>query len=551
VVRITRGHCAILMVLALGLLGRPTVALAHAALLSSDPPDGAVLTAPPTSVALRFDEEVGLIQLRLVGPGAAEVLPGEPPRVDGSVLRARYPAGMQPGTYLLSYRVTSVDSHPVAGTIVFGVGLVDGPIRETAAGPVSPDTGRWILPSLATRWLFYLSVVTAAGGTLFRLLVAEVPDQLRRLLLTVALVGVGLAALQIGLRGALLADAPSGALLSSPVWQLGATTTLASSLLVAVLGLFGCAASLVGTARAWRITGGIAALLVVASFPLTGHAATAAPRWLMMPALTMHAAIAVFWIGAFWPLWVLLRGEAGVAAFAARRFSRLAVPAVSLLAVASGTLATVQVAHPAALFDTRYGLLVFTKLLLFVSLLGLAVWNRQRLTPALVARAPDASPRLQRTIGIEAVLGVIILAVTATLTLTSPSRTLTSEAALREHASHQHDAGSAIESTTAITQDRGITALIKVTPARAGHNTVRVSLNTAQDSPAPPKEIWLELSLPGAGIASVRRPLTRDASGSWIYEGPELAIPGHWTVRIEALLGDFDQVALSTEVIIQ
>jgi copper transport protein len=538
----------LVLALALGLLGGSTGALAHASLISSDPMDGAMLAAPPAAVVLHFDEDVDLIQFRLLGPGGVEVAPLEPPRLEGSLLRARYSAGMPPGAYLLSYRVTSADGHPIAGAIVFGIGLISGPAIGTTAVPDPRKVGLWLLPSFVARWLFYLTVAIAAGGSLFRLLVAELPDRLRRPLLLIALAGAGLATLQIGLRGALLADAPRDALFGVAVWRLGATTTFAFSLLVAALGLLGCAISLSGSGRRWRALGGLSALLVLASFPLTGHAASAAPQWLTAPALALHAAAAVFWIGAFWPLRVLLKGEVAEAAPVVHRFSSRAVPAVVLLAAMGGILALVQVARAAALIDTRYGLLVSAKLLAFVVLLGIAGWNRQRLTPTLTTHGAYAIARLWLMIGAEFLLATAILAITAVLTLTAPPRR-SAGVGQAEHSAHPSH-GYAPGGVRAMAQGQGVAAQIEVSPALAGRNTIRVKLNRGSGEP-PPREVGLELSLPEHGTAPIRRLLVRDASGYWVHEGLEFSIRGRWTARIEILLGDFDQVALSTTIIIQ
>lgn len=549
--------CAAVLLLALCLAGRPGVSLAHAALLGSEPSDGAALAAAPSSVVLRFDEEVGLIQLRLVGPGGTEVRPTIPPRVDGPTLRAGFPADLPPGVYLLSYRVTSADSHLVAGAVAFGIGAASGPAHPAASEPRS-SADVWTLPSQAARWLFYVAVTVAAGGVGFRLLVAEVPRGLRQGMLAIAAGGAALATLQVGLRGALLAGLPADGLLRPAAWRLGSGTTLALSLLLSGAGLLGCAASLLGTGRGWRAAGGAAAVLTLAGFTFSGHAATAEPRWVTSPALAAHVAVAVFWLGAFWPLRALLR-EGAAASAPVRRFSRLAVPAVALLAAGGGALAAVQVASPAALPGTRYGQLVVAKLLLFAALLGLAAWNRNRLTPALAGGLPGAADWLRRTITAEAVIGVAILAVTAVLTLTPPPRASghpghgaaegPAAAAGMGHDHHGHDHAHGVgEGATLLAQAGGILATIEVVPARAGPNTLRVTLDRAQGEVPAPREVWLELSQPEAGVGPVRRPLRRGEAGSWMHQGPELAIPGRWSVRIEVLLTDFDQAALSTEV---
>ena len=49
-------------------------AWAHAALLGSEPADGASLAQPPDRLVLRFDEAVTPLDLRLAGPGGVTVL---------------------------------------------------------------------------------------------------------------------------------------------------------------------------------------------------------------------------------------------------------------------------------------------------------------------------------------------------------------------------------------------------------------------------------------------------------------------------------------------
>jgi hypothetical protein len=58
----------------------------------------------------------------------------------------------------------------------------------------------------------------------------------------------------------------------------------------------------------------------------------------------------------------------------------------------------------------------------------------------------------------------------------------------------------------------------------------------------------VELSQDAAWVGPIRRRLEPEAEGRYVYEGLELAIPGLWRVRIEALLTDFDRANLSTEV---
>jgi len=52
------------------------------------------------------------------------------------------------------------------------------------------------------------------------------------------------------------------------------------------------------------------------------------------------------------------------------------------------------------------------------------------------------------------------------------------------------------------------------------------------------------LSQTEAGVAGLRRRMRAETPGRCSYEGTELAVPGHWTARVEVLVSDFEQVAV-------
>ncbi len=100
------------------------------------------------------------------------------------------------------------------------------------------------------------------------------------------------------------------------------------------------------------------------------------------------------------------------------RFSRVAPVPIVLLVASGATLAVVQLGAISALWETAYGRILAAKITLVVILLGIAAWNRYRLTP----RADTNG--LRRTIAAEIVLAVLILGLAATWRFTPPPRTL-------------------------------------------------------------------------------------------------------------------------------
>ncbi len=169
-----------------------------------------------------------------------------------------------------------------------------------------------------------------------------------------------------------------------------------------------------------RLAGGVGAVLVCASFALRGHSLDE-PRLVLGALVTLHVMGLAFWVGAFAPLHRLAGADAKAAGALAAEFGAWAVRIVPALAAAGAALFVVLTGDPVAALDTPYGRLLAVKLALFALLLGLAAFNRYRLTPALRTGDPRAGAHLRRSIRFEALAVLAILVTTAALTtVTSP-----------------------------------------------------------------------------------------------------------------------------------
>jgi methionine-rich copper-binding protein CopC len=110
----------ILLGLAAVLLGAGP-ASAHAALVGTDPEDGATLATAPTSITFTFNENVSRrAQVAVAAPDGAQLKVSGIKAVDNAVT-ATVAGADQRGTYSASYRVVSADGHPVTGTITYDV----------------------------------------------------------------------------------------------------------------------------------------------------------------------------------------------------------------------------------------------------------------------------------------------------------------------------------------------------------------------------------------------------------------------------------------------
>jgi copper transport protein len=523
-----------------------TTAFGHAVLLGTQPSDGLRLEAPPREILLHFNEPVAPIIVRVVdGSGATVPLAG-PVAVRDQVLQVALPAGLADGSYVVSYRVTSADSHPVGGAFLFAVGAASG----TAARPDTSDIG-WQIAGITLRVAFYISLLAAAGGALFDWLVSDLPKPVRRRLLQSAAVALVAGAASLGIHGAVLANPPLKGLLEFDIWRIGAASTRGLSMAFA---LPGAGMLLAGFARPnRRALAVLGALLALAGFMVSGHAATTDPVWLMAPAMGLHVLTVAFWIGSLAPLFAILGAQpASSAARAVVRFSRVAVAAVGLLLVAGTVLAVVQVRDPAALTAQGYGLIFSTKLVLVAGLLLLAVYNKRRLTPALERGEAGAAARLRGAIGVEMVVVAGILAVTAMLGVVPPPRTMFGGEHAHPHPhpagfDHAHHGDGAEEAVSS----RGHKAAAHVEAAADGKRHLHLKLTGADGRPMRPLSVSVEISNDSAGVAPIARKLAATGPGEYELRDAPFPFAGIWTVDVDALVSDFEKAVWSFDLTVK
>jgi methionine-rich copper-binding protein CopC len=104
------------------LAATPTIVAAHSLLLEASPAADAVLPAPPTEIALRFNNRVEKrLSTILLADGRGETRRVEI-RADGPAdrLNASAPA-LGPGAWRLEWRVLSTDGHVVTGRYSFRI----------------------------------------------------------------------------------------------------------------------------------------------------------------------------------------------------------------------------------------------------------------------------------------------------------------------------------------------------------------------------------------------------------------------------------------------
>lgn len=247
------------------------------------------------------------------------------------------------------------------------------------------------------------------------------------------------AVLQLGLTAAQMSDLPLGQVFHrdalagvlegthfGAVWQV--RIALLGGLLVT--GLIGVAAQRSAGPRLLVVADIAAALLIVAflaSLVAAGHAQASEKHVWLLPVDMIHAAAAGAWPGGLLPLMFLLaqarrQTELLPAAITiTRRFSRLSVMAVGVLAMSGSLNAYVLIGTFDGLWSSVYGRLVVCKVLLFATMVALGAMNKGLIEQNPMAKPRATVSRLWRNVAAECVVAVAVLLATEALAMSTPT----------------------------------------------------------------------------------------------------------------------------------
>lgn len=469
-------------------------ARAHSFLVGTDPAQGERLAAAPSALVLEFSEAVDLatVGVQMTASGGAGVEVGSPePHAGGLAIRGSLPEVVD-GIYVVAWAARSaVDGHGSSGEFAFAVGDVRGVVP---AGTATTRGGPW---SMAAGWAFFAGYAAAAGGLVIAWLWGSDTGPLGRWVRPVVRLG-----LLVALAGA------ATAWVALPV---GGSTS-ASLLALATMWLLALAALLYGVTSA-----PFAPLAVVfaaaATWSARSHAA-ASDGLLGGTVDFIHLAVGGLWAGLLVvvtaQVWVARRRELPVVPVV-RRYARVALWLVVVLAVAGVASALQLLTGWSDLVDTAYGRLILVKTALFgvaVALAALARWRglaRHRLGV------------LRRAVTIESVVVALVLVLAGVLVGVAPPLPASAAAALLGL--------EPLEGT--IVRDAGLAGQLNVEVATDGR---RLDITVFAPSAAVPgTEIEAALSTPGRAEDS----LAPRPCGPGCFTQALRAKPGVTMVRVD------------------
>ena len=574
-------------------------AFAHASLESTDPVAGSVLTTPPSAVEMQFSESVtvSLGGVRVFDSDGNRVATDPPEKPTASRVRVGLRGTLADGSYVVTWRVTSADTHPVQGAFTFQVG------NSTAA--TSRDIGALTDRLLAdqggvkavgvawgvARWLAFTGIALLVGGVVFGVVLWPRARDLRAtrqiitgawMVLTVAtFVGFALQGpydAGLGLRDALdpalwndIAVTRFGA-----VW-LGRLVLLAVAFVLLRWWFGHRPAAEHPLPRWWVVTAAVVATGLVTSPALAGHSAVGDLHFLATAASAVHVAAMSVWLGGLVMMGaVAVRGpDIDGQRAVVTRFSRIATWCVVALLATGAFQSWREVRNLQGLRDSDFGHILVVKLVVFALMAVFAVFSRDFVV-RLFGRAPVRAPRvpvgsgaavdtdpegapdedlspaelaeleeleeeerrrewrgLRRSIWAEAVFGVAVLAVTAVLVNSTPA----ANAAL----AGAQPAGVTMRSAQVVVD-------VTIAPATAGPNDVHVSTFTKAGAPMDVADLSVTLDLPSKGIAPITVPLRKLGPGHYLSPGFVVPLAGEWRATAKARLTDVDEVTLTGKI---
>ena len=522
------------------LLGPAAPASAHAALVASDPSSGTIVPDAPNKITLTFSESVQLIsgKIQVLAPDGSRADQGEPQAAGGTVTVPLRSGGGR-GTYLVSYRVVSADSHPVAGSITFSVGAASTPPTETAGAESVDPVVRALIP--VGKYLGYAGLVLLVGPVLVLALLW--PHRLsRRGPGRLVWTGVGLVLGSTVLALWLQAPYTTGAGLFGVSGDdlrdvLGSTF---GAVMLVRLGVLVAAGFLLrpllkgegGESKADLALLGVLAVAALATWPLTGHPAASPVAGVSVVVDAIHLAAMSVWLGGLVMLVGFLLRQADERELGAILpiWSRWAATAVAALIIAGSVQALIEVASFKGLYDNAYGRLILVKIGLAAVVIGMAAYSRRLVRN----RSAETGPRLLRRVVLaELAVTAVVLGVTAALVQIPPPRTASAA-----------ESGATSTTISQTIADKSVSLQVDVFPATVGNNSLHLYAYTLDNKPLPVVEWTATAALPAKGIEPIEVPLLRITD---FHAIGDIALPaaGEWTLKFTLRTSDIDQSTLT------
>lgn len=517
----------------------PSIFSAHAYIKQSMPLENEILEKPPKEVTIQFDESIQ--------PAfhSIKVFDSEGNRVDKengqidpkqpSVLKSGLKKNLSEGTYRIKWKVVSSDGHPVEGVIPFQIGTesqgTSGLHNETEGYTPKADL-------IMIRWLQYLSNASYVGLLFFYMAILpkgyrknRTADQLFLRMYGISFVLLFMSILlSLPLQATIESGLPWSEVFSFQLLENVLSNTAFGQTWIyqaAILLTLGLITSFIGMAEStkkvivWACFGLGIALLLTKTF--TSHAAAGNNQLVKISMDFVHLLAASIWVGSLIGFAALLpwRKRAETKQdylLMVNRFSKWGIILVLLLTFTGVFGILLYIPTLSSLFQTAYGKVLVSKIILFLLMVILAALN-------FMKGKRKRGRGLAASIWGEFTVGLMILIISVVLTNLPTA---------------MQSPGPFKESKT-VTHSNQVT--LRVTPNRIGENLYEVTLKDRQGQPIKNiEQLHLTFTMPEMDMGKETVNLTKIADGKYQVQGLHFSMAGKWNVHVHVLTKSLESI---------
>ncbi|PDZ89132.1 copper resistance protein [Bacillus thuringiensis] len=513
----------------------PKSTSAHAYVVKSNPVENETLKEAPSVVKIEFDEDIQVssfntLYVRDTSGKRVDLKDAHIDKKNKKLLEAGLKENLKNGLYSIQWKVISADGHPIQGVIPFRIGSA-----EAGADDVQVEEMGYVpqIDMIMERGVLYTSFSLFIGVLFFNLIMykgnsTSVRSRSKNII-WISLFGIFISLLfNLPLQAKINADVSwleaFNPLLLKETLQLSVfgyvwitQMVLISSLIIVTYFAMKCGK--LSSFKVWSIPIVLfIGILVMKAF--NSHAYGLKFKEIAVVMDFLHLFAASLWIGGLSSIILLLRKEDDKWSMywdMIKRFSPWATGAVIVILITGLFNSTFFIPTIHSLFDTKYGLALLAKILLFIfmGILGIVHYVKGKMR---------AQKGLGATVKVEFIIGIIIFVIVAFMTnVQTPPMPPT---------------GPFTESKQL---DNGYELTLHVSPNKVGQNTFHITLKDENGQPVTDMEqIILTTQSLDMNMGKGSFKVSAVSPGEYEAEGMYINMTGNWNIHVHGLTKSLD-----------
>ncbi|TKI83931.1 copper resistance CopC/CopD family protein [Bacillus mycoides] len=535
IVKVIRRLGAWLLIACVFIILIPKSASAHAYVVKSNPAENETLKKAPSVVKIEFDEDIQVssfntLFVRDTSGKRVDLKDAHIDKKNKKILEAGLKENLKNGLYSIQWKAISADGHPIQGVIPFRIGLA-----EAGTDDIKVEEMGYVpqIDMIMERGILYTNFSLFIGVLLFNLILykgsaSQVQSRSKKII-WISLFGIFISLLfNLPLQAKINADVSwleaFDPLLLKETLQLSVfgyvwITQMALISTLMIVTYFAVKSERLSSFKVWSIPIVLfIGLLVMKAF--NSHAYGLKFKEIAVVMDFLHLFAASLWMGGLSSIVLLLRKADDKWTMywdAIKRFSPWATGAVIVILLTGLFNSTFFIPTIHSLFDTKYGLALLAKILLFVcmGILGIIHYVKGRMR---------AQQRLGATVKVEFIIGIIVFVIVAFMTnVQTPPMPPT---------------GPFTESKQL---DNGYELTLHVSPNKVGQNTFHITLKDENGQPVTDMEqIVLTTQSLDMNMGKGSFKVSAVSPGEYEAEGMYINMTGNWNIQVHGLTKSLD-----------